>query len=105
MSWVAASIQPKSGTPSASTNNGTTTTTASDCATAAAVSVVARSSPASTAVRILVPSSNSPGNGSTPALTASTTDWLTSAPTTWCPLLANWTANGSPILPSATTQI
>ena len=43
---VAASIQPKSGTPSASTNSGTTTTTASDAATAAAVSVVADSSPA-----------------------------------------------------------
>ncbi|CAB5141921.1 unannotated protein [freshwater metagenome] len=38
---VAASIQPKSGTPCSSTNSGTTTTTASDLETASWVSVVA----------------------------------------------------------------
>ena len=45
MAWVAASIQPKSGRPSSSTNSGTTTTTTSDWATAATVSVVAVSRP------------------------------------------------------------
>src|SRR5690606_23028443 len=95
----------KSGTPSASTNSGTTTTTASDSATAEAVSVVALSRPASTAVFSLRSRSCSPGKGSTPALTSSTTFSLTSAPMTRCPLAANCTASGSPILPSATTQM
>src|SRR5690606_25302010 len=49
----------------------------------------------------------SPGNGSTPALTAATTCGLTSTPTTSCEgsASANCTASGRPILPSATTAI
>lgn len=105
MAFVAESIQPKSGVPSTSTNSGTTTTTASDCATAFAVSVVALSRPASTACLSLTSRSCSPGNGSVPALTSSTTFSLTSAPMTRCPLDANCTASGSPILPRATTQM
>ncbi len=105
MARVALSIQPKSGTPSASTNSGTTTTTASDCATAAAVSVVAVSRPASTAFLSLTSRSCSPGKGSVPALTSSTTFSFTSAPMTLWPLSANCTASGRPILPSATTQM
>src|SRR5262249_34766939 len=49
--------------------------------------------------------SASPGNGTAPSLTSSTTRSETSAPMTSWPLLANWTASGRPILPRATTQI
>src|SRR5918998_2081831 len=105
MSRVADSIQPKSGTPSASTNSGTTTTTASDPATAVAVSVVAVSRPAPTACLSLTSRSASPGNGTRPSLTVRTVGSETSAPITVWPLDANWTASGSPILPRATTQI
>src|SRR5690242_7184263 len=105
MSLVADSIQAKSGLPSPSTNSGTTTTTASDWATAEAVSVVAVSRPASTASLSLTSRSASPGNGTTPSATLRTVGSDTSAPSTVCPLDANWTASGSPILPRATTQI
>src|SRR6478609_1096064 len=105
MALVAASIQPKSGVPSASTKSGTTTTTASDAATAAVVSVVAERRPAPTVSLSLTSRSCSPGNGSVAALTSSTTFSLTSAPMTLWPLAANCTASGRPILPSATTQM
>ena len=36
----------------------------------------------------------SPGKGSVPALTSETVPALTSAPTTWCPREAYWTASG-----------
>ncbi len=105
MARVASSIQPKSGTPSASTNSGTTTTTASESATAAVVSVVADSRPAATASLSFTSRSASPGNGTAPSLTSSTTRSETSAPTTWWPLAANCTASGRPIFPRATTQM
>lgn len=105
MARVASSIQPKSGTPSASTKSGTTTTTASDSATAAAVSVVAVSSPAATVSLSLTSRSVSPGKGTAPSLTSPTTRSETSAPITRWPFVANCTASGRPIFPSATTQM
>ena len=102
---MAASIQPKSGLLSASTNSGTTTTTASDPATAAAVSLVAVRWPEFTTCLSLTSRSVSPGNGGSPSLTLRTVGSEMSAPITVCPLLANCTASGSPILPRATTVI
>ena len=72
MSWLALSIQPKSGRPSASTKSGTTTTTASADGIASAYSVVARSSPAGTRRARYSSRWSSPGNGARPALMVST---------------------------------
>ena len=88
-SFVAASIQPKSGTPWASTKSGTTITTICDLLTASAVFVVAMRAFDFTTFASFSCRKASPGNGSCPELTRSTVAVFTSHPMTSWPFSAN----------------
>ena len=105
ISRVAESIAEKSGLAASSTITGTTTTTESARVTASLVLVVASSRFCAQTLFSNSDKFASPGNGTWPLFTRSTTSLLMSQPMTSSPLDAIWTARGKPIFPSPTTQV